>query len=164
MNNRQKLFIIFLAILMISFTGLLIYFSLKLSENSKTLESLNNKVDKIQHIKPQNGNTPTDEELLNLIKPLIPQPNQASNGSNGLNGLNGTDGKNGTSGQNGLNGKSCTTYTDEDNDSYVECSDGTKTLIPKPDQPRQIELCSTPNIPMGWRYVGNISCQKVKGS
>lgn len=150
---------------MISLTGLLIYFTLQSSKNNTTLDALNKKVDKLQYVKPQDGHTPTDEELLNLIKPLINQPSKGDKGDS-VKGDKGDSikGDSGNSGQNGLNGKSCTTYTDQNNDSYIECPDGTKTLIQKPDQPRQIELCSTANIPIGWRYVGNISCQKVKGS
>lgn len=84
----------------------------------------------------------------------------------GVNGFNGQEGRNGFNGLNGIgiagaNGKdaqSCTTYTDDLGDSYVACPDGTKTLIAKPNEPRQFEACTSPTVPFGWRLVGSVTC------
>ncbi len=44
---------------------------------------------------PKDGKTPTDEHLIELIKPLIPEPIAGKDGRDGKNGIgrNGTDGK-----------------------------------------------------------------------
>ena len=162
MNKRQKIFTALLALLFLVFSALLIYFSLSLSQANKTLRD---KIDQLQISQPQDGHTPTDEELLALIRPLIPNPVTGASGVNGLS-IKGDKGDSikGNDGSNAPTAQPCTTYTDENNNSYIGCPDGTETLIQQPDQPRQIELCTTSTIPLGWKYVGTINCQKVKGS
>lgn len=161
MNKRQQLFTILLAVLFSAMTGLLIHFSLELSQNNKRL---NDRIDQLQLLKGEDGRTPTNEEILALINPLVRPGQNGSPGANGVNGSNGVDGNDGSDGLNGSDAQPCTTYTDENNDNYLACPDGTQTLLPQPDQPRQIELCATATIPLGWRYVGSTLCQKVIGS
>lgn len=153
-QKKLKIFIALWLILFLFLVGLLVFFTLKLAENNRTLKEIQRSVNQINVYEPKdgvNGHTPTQGEIVDLIKPLIPLPIPGSNGSDGKDGMN------------GVPSKPCTIYTDEENDSYISCPDGTKTLVPKPDQPRQIELCSTPTIEIGWRYVGTITCLKVKG-
>ena len=46
-------------------------------------------------LKGEDGLTPTKSELVSLIKPLIPKVRDGVNGKDGVNGVNGKDGKNG---------------------------------------------------------------------
>lgn len=160
-KSRLNLFLILWAVLSIFLVVIILFFVLKIDESNKSIEQLQKSIEELYQNKPQDGadgRTPTYSELLALVTPLIPNPVPGSNGVNGTDGANGNDGVDGT------NAEPCTTYTDENNDSYIACPDGTQTLILQPDQPRQIELCSSPTMPFGWRYVGTLNCQEVRGS
>ncbi len=50
------------------------------------------------------GDTPTKEELVTLIKPLIPAPLEGKAGKEGKTGERGLDGKDGKNGLDGKNG------------------------------------------------------------
>lgn len=161
-SNRSRLFIILWAVTFLSFMALFLFFMIKYSDSERRLDQLQQGIDKIQLRDPQDGNdghTPTEDELRSLIWPLIPSAIPGLMGPKG----DSIKGDSGSNGNNGTDAQPCTTFTDENNDSYVSCPDGTQTLIPQPDQPRQIELCSTPTITLGWRYVGSITCLEVEG-
>lgn len=160
MSSRQRLALVLLAVAFLFFASGLIFFVIRFTNQERTLNELQKTIEQIQIIqtKGDKGDTPTDEELLALIYPLIPNPIPGPKGDS----IKGDKGDT-IIGNDGTDAQPCTTFTDENNDGYVSCPDGTQTLIPKPEEPRQIELCSTATIPLGWRYVGTVGCLKVQG-
>lgn len=156
-KDRFKLFLILWAGFSAVLVVLMFFFIFRLNSTDRSIDKLQETIDRIEYEKPKdgiNGASPTMEDLVALIEPLIPEPVAGKSGKDGLNGKDGGDGK---------DSKPCTTYT-EGVDSYIACPDGTKTLIRQPDEPRQVELCSSLHIPLGWRYVGSTLCQKVRES
>lgn len=53
----------------------------------------------------QDGKTPTEEELVALVEPLIPEPVPGENGIDGTPGADGRDGKDGKDGKDGTDGR-----------------------------------------------------------
>ena len=60
----------------------------------------------------KDGKTPTREELIAIIIPLIPEPKNGIDGQNGVNGLDGIDGQNGVNGLDGIDGQNGTNGED----------------------------------------------------